>query len=82
MPPRIRATVVAFYLLSLNLFGLGFGITAGGITIDWMIAEGVESPYTWALVTFSCLSLLAIPLFYLAGRRYEKDRAHLFSTLS
>ncbi len=82
VPPRIRATVVAFYLLSLNLIGLGFGITAGGITIDAMIDRGVESPYTWALVTFSALSLLAIPLFYLAGRRYEKDRQHLFATLS
>lgn len=82
VPPRIRATVVAFYLLSLNLIGLGFGITFGGVTIDWMIAEGVESPYTWALVVFSALSLLAIPLFYLAGRRYEKDKAHIFATLS
>lgn len=82
VPPRIRGTVVAFYILLLNLVGLGFGITAGGITIDLMIAEGVEQPYTWALLVFSALSLFAIPLFFLAGRRYEKDRAHLFATLS
>lgn len=30
VPPQIRATVVAFYILMLNLIGLGFGITAGG----------------------------------------------------
>ena len=33
VPPQIRATVVAFYILMLNLVGLGFGITAGGICI-------------------------------------------------
>lgn len=82
VPPRIRATVVALYLLLLNLFGLGIGITASGFIIDAMIARGVEEPYTWALVGFSVLSLLAIPLFYLAGRRYEKDRANLFAKLS
>ena len=82
VPPRIRATVVALYLLLLNLFGLGIGITASGFIIDAMIARGVEEPYTWALVGFSMLSLLAIPLFYLAGRRYEKDRENLFATLS
>ena len=82
VPPRIRGTVVAFYILLLNLIGLGFGITAGGITIDAMIARGVAEPYTWALLVFSVLSLIAIPLFFLAGRRYEKDRERLFETLS
>ena len=82
VPPRIRATVVALYLLLLNLFGLGIGITASGFIIDDMIARGVAEPYTWALVGFSVLSLLASPLFYLAGQRYEKDRANLFAKLS
>ena len=34
VPPQIRATVVAFYILMLNLIGLGVGITAGGWLID------------------------------------------------
>lgn len=77
VPPQIRATVVAFYILVLNLVGLGFGITAGGICIDWMKTEGIGEPYTWTLVVFTAISLLAIPLFLLAGRRFERDRDHL-----
>jgi cbb3-type cytochrome oxidase subunit 3 len=79
VPPQIRATVVAFYILMLNLIGLGFGITAGGYSIDAMIAAGVEQPYTWTLVVFTLISLLAIPLFYLAGRRFRGDQERLFA---
>ena len=77
VPPQIRGTVVAFYILVLNLLGLGFGITAGGICIDWMKTAGWAQPYTWTLVVFTAVSLLAIPLFLLAGRRFEGDRDRL-----
>ena len=77
VPPQIRATVVAFYILMLNLVGLGFGITAGGYCIDAMLEAGVQQPYTWTLVVFTLISLLAVPLFFAAGRRFEHDRAHL-----
>ena len=79
VPPQIRATVVAFYILMLNLVGLGFGITAGGICIDWMLEAGVDQPYTWTLVVFTVISLLAMPLFFLAGRRFTADRDRLFA---
>lgn len=79
VPPQIRATVVAVYILLLNLIGLGFGITAGGIAIDAFAAAGFEQPYTWTLVVFTAFSLLAIPLFYLAGRRFHEDRERLFA---
>ena len=82
VPPRIRGTVVAFYILSLNFVGLGIGITAGGIVIDMMKADGVAEPYTWTLLTFTLLSLLAIPLFYLAGRRFDRDREALYASES
>jgi MFS family permease len=78
-PPRIRATVVAFYILLLNLVGLGFGITAGGYVIDGLLARGVAQPYTWTLLAFTGLSLLAIPLFLLAGRRFAYDRDRLYA---
>jgi MFS family permease len=77
VPPRIRATVVAFYILLLNLIGLGFGITAGGFLVDRLIAAGVAEPYTKTLLGFTIFSLLAIPLFYLAGRHFERDRERL-----
>lgn len=77
VPPQIRATVVAFYILMLNLVGLGFGITAGGYCIDVMLEAGVAEPYTWTLVVFTLISLLAIPLFFVAGRRFDGDRVRL-----
>ncbi len=79
VPPHIRATVVAFYILMLNLVGLGFGITAGGILVDVLIADGVAQPYTWTLLAFTLLSALAIPLFYLAGQRFVPDRERLLT---
>jgi len=78
VPPQIRGTVVAFYILSLNLIGLGFGITAGGFLIDYLIAHAVASPYTWTLVAFTLLSMLSIPCFYVAGRRFQMDRERLY----
>lgn len=78
VPPQIRATVVAFYILMLNFIGLGIGITAGGITADWLTEAGVAEPYSATLLGFTALSLLAVPLFYLAGRRYAQDRAALY----
>jgi len=71
-PPRVRATVVAFYIMSLNVVGLGVGITGSGIMVDQLIARGVAQPYSWTLFAFTCLSALAIPCYFaahLAGRK-------------
>jgi MFS family permease len=82
VPPQIRGTVVAFYILSLNFFGLGLGVTGGGIMVDWMIAQGIAEPYTMTLLAFTALSLFAIPLFFFAGRRFERDREALYARVS
>ena len=82
VPPQIRGTVVAFYILSLNFFGLGLGVTGGGIFVDWMMAENVAEPYTVTLLVFTALSLIAIPLFYFAGRRFERDREALYNSMA
>ena len=82
VPPQIRGTVVAFYILSLNFFGLGLGVTGGGIVVDWMIAEGIAEPYTMTLLAFTALSLIAIPLFYFAGQRFERDREALYASMA
>lgn len=80
-PPEIRATVVAFYILMLNLVGLGLGISLGGVAIDVLQSRGVAQPYTWTLVVFTLLSLTAIPFFWVAGRRFADDKARLEATL-
>jgi len=76
-PPRIRATVIAFYILMLNLFGLGIGITGGGIMIDLLIASGHPQPYTQTLLGFTLLSTLAMPLMYVEGKRFHADKARI-----
>jgi MFS family permease len=82
VPPQIRATVVAFYILALNLVGLGIGITAGGVLVDSLIGRGIEEPYTKALFAMTVLSLLSIPLYYIAGRRFAADRDRLFARVA
>ena len=81
VPPQIRGTVVAFFILALNFVGIGIGVTGAGFAIDWMRASGVASPYTMTLVVFTLISMLALPLFYLAGRRYKQDRAALYESM-
>lgn len=78
-PARARASVVAFYILLLNLIGLGIGVTAAGFTVDWMRAAGWETPYTWTLLAFTVASASAIPLFLLAGLRFKQDRAQVLA---
>lgn len=67
-PPEVRATVVAFYIMSLNVVGLGFGITGSGIMVDALIARGTPQPYSWTLFAFTALSALAIPCYFAAAR--------------
>ncbi len=82
VPPRIRGTVVAFYILTLNFVGLGIGVTMGGIVIDAVLESGGENPYTMTLFAFTLLSMIAIPLFFFAGRRFDRDREALYATES
>ena len=81
VPPNIRGTVVGFYIVALNLVGVVIGVTAGGWVIDQLQAAGNPNAYTHTLLGFTLISLLAIPLFFFAGRRYEQDKAALYSGL-
>jgi MFS family permease len=81
VPPNIRATVVGFYIMLLNVVGLGIGNTGAGILVDRATAAGDENAYTQALVIFTALSLLALPLFLYAGRRFARDRDALYAKL-
>ena len=77
VPDRIRATVVAFYILTLNLIGLTIGSWGGGVCADWMEAANFQEPYTMMLVVFSIISIISIPCYYMAGKRYKEDKVIL-----
>ena len=76
-PQKTRAIIVAYYLLMTNIIGLGFGVTASGIMIDYLMSQRYEQPYSLTLLIFQLLSALSLPAFYFAGKRYIKDREQL-----
>lgn len=77
VPPHVRGTVTAVALLFINVFGLGFGVTAGGFFVDWLISREIDSPYTISMVFFTGISCLTIPLFFFAGKRFTRDKEAL-----
>ena len=81
VPPTIRGTVVGFYIVALNLIGVVVGVTAGGWIIDALQAQGSDSAYTDTLLGFTLISLSAIPLFFFAGLRYERDKKALYDSI-
>lgn len=76
-PAGIRATVVAFYLLMLNLVGLGIGTTIAGVLVDYLRANGSENPYTIMLFGITVLSAVSILLYYQSGKLFKRDRKQL-----
>ena len=44
VPSQIRATVVAFYLLLLNMVGVAIGVSLAGVYIDYLLSIGLLSP--------------------------------------
>ena len=77
VPENIKATVVSFYILTLNLIGLTIGSLGGGFCADLLRSFGYEEPYTLMLVIFSIISIISIPCYYLAGTKYKIDKKNL-----
>ena len=82
VPSNIRATVVAFYILTLNLIGLTLGSLGGGLCVDYLKGINYSEPYTWTLIIFTFISAASIPCYYLAGKRYKEDKKALESFFS
>ena len=74
VPENIKATVVSFYILTLNLIGLTIGSWVGGGLADYLMGANYQEPYTLMLVVFSIISIVTIPCYFLAGKRYKKDK--------
>ncbi len=80
VPDNIKATVVSFYILTLNLIGLTIGSLGGGLCADILRSSGYLEPYTLMLVIFSIISIVSIPCYYLAGVKYKEDKIVLEET--
>ncbi len=80
VPDNIKATVVSFYILTLNLIGLTIGSLGGGLCADILRSSGYLEPYTLMLVIFSIISIVSIPCYYLAGIKYKEDKIVLEET--
>jgi MFS family permease len=66
---RLRATMVALLLIGLNILGASLG----SVIAAWLV--GQLQSYTWGIFITAQASLLSIPLFLQAYRRYETDLA-------
>ena len=73
-PVRIRATMIAFLLICLNIFGASLGALLAA-----QLTKQLHS-YTWGIFITCQISLLAIPMFFWASRRFERDRALAIQT--
>ena len=82
VPDNIKATVVSFYILTLNLIGLTIGSLGGGFCADLLRTSGYAEPYTLMLVIFSIISIISIPCYYLAGVKYKEDKENLKKAFS
>ena len=80
VPDNIKATVVSFSILTLNLIGLTIGSLGGGFCADLLRSSGYSEPYTLMLVIFSIISIISIPCYYLAGKKYKADKLVLEET--
>ena len=70
-PEKMRAVVLAYYLLMVNIVGLGIGITMAGVMIDYLLSNGIEEAYSKTMLTFQLLAGLCLPAFYIAGKNYK-----------
>ena len=68
-PSRQRATMVALLMMGLNILGASLG----AVIAAWL--AGRLHSYTWGIFITAQASLVAIPFFIVAFRRYRTDLA-------
>jgi len=77
VPANKRATVFGFVVLMIQLVGAGIGNATAGLMIDKLQHAGVAEPYSVTLIIYTLISLLSIPMFVFAGRRFKRDKQAL-----
>ena len=77
-PSHMKATMIAFLILNLNMIGMFIGTTGTGIILDTLISYNetainpISEPYTKTLLFFTLISSLSIPMFWFAGKGLKK----------
>lgn len=74
-PVTMRATMVGFVMLCVNLAALAGGGLAVGLAVDWLAAQGVAQPFTPVLLVVDTLVLCAAAFFLRAARLDSRQRA-------
>ena len=77
VPQRIRATAVAMFILGVNVIGIGTATTIGGFMVDAFAKAGHPRPISDMMLIMTAASMIAIPAFFIAARRFSADRAAL-----
>ena len=71
-PVKVRSTMVAIFILGVNIVGMGVGSFFTGYLIDHVFYTS-SAPYTFSLITVGATGIISIICFYIAGFSYKKD---------
>ena len=71
-PVKVRSTMVAVFILGVNIIGMGVGSFFTGYLIDYVFND-FSSPYTFSLISIGLTGIIAIICYYIAGFSYKKD---------
>ena len=74
-PAAIRGAAGALLIVALNLIGYGVGPQFTGILSDVFAAQGVANSLRWALVSVSCVYLVAALFFVASSFTVRRDLA-------
>jgi MFS family permease len=73
VPIRIRSTSVGMLILGHNLLGTAPGNFVAGFLSDALQTAGWEEPLTYGTFFTRLIGLLAIPMFFIAAKHYQRD---------
>ena len=71
-PVKIRSTMVAIFILGVNIIGMGVGSFVTGYLVDYVFNNSA-APYTYSLITIGATGIISIICFYISGYSYKKD---------
>ena len=77
-PVKIRSTMVAIFILGVNIIGMGVGSFVTGYLVDYVFNNS-SAPYTYSLITIGATGIISIICFYISGYSYKKDTYIVYS---